>query len=59
MFAMVLRRLLEPCSSEEFRSDREGFELAPHFEYVHKAERRPRNDSGAIDVGAYEYQDGP
>jgi hypothetical protein len=56
---MVLRRLLEPCSSEEFRSDREGFELAPRFEYVHKAERRPRNDSGAIDVGAYEYQDGP
>jgi hypothetical protein len=36
-----------------------GFNLAPRFEYVHKAERRPRNESGAIDVGAYEYQAGP
>ena len=33
-----------------------GFELRPAAEYVHKAQKRVRNNSGKLDAGALEYR---
>jgi hypothetical protein len=33
-----------------------GFELLPTAEYVHKTGKRPRGNSGNVDVGALEYR---
>jgi len=36
-----------------------GFDLVPRFEYVHPAEKQKRPESGALDLGGYEYQANP
>jgi hypothetical protein len=35
-----------------------NFSLLPQFEYLHKAQEKQRTAIGALDIGAYEYQDG-
>jgi hypothetical protein len=36
-----------------------GVDLRPTAEYVHKAQKRPRDDSGKLDAGAFEYRRRP
>ncbi len=33
-----------------------GYNLSPQFEYQHPSQRKIRNQSGTIDIGAYEYE---
>lgn len=47
--AAAVGRGIEPGSAN-------GIPLRPTEEYVHKAQRRPRSNSGKLDVGALEYR---